>query len=239
MNSSDLSRRNFIASTASVAAAMGVTNAAEGANVPAQKEPASLSSAVPFTFDRAAFQSVIEKPYAHRQLVAPASFSAATVAMSHFSNSIAAYADPNGFAGGVNSLHCVAVLYSGFSYNMVLDDAMYAKYQIGIFNDEEMRPNDESMRAYWTSLKKNPMAEFLRPLIDEGVSFFVCNNALTSLALQIARRVASKGDAAVTREQVITIHDDLAKHFLPGTMLVPAGVAAVNAAQEARFTYLP
>jgi hypothetical protein len=28
-------------------------------------------------------------------------------------------------------------------------------------------------------------------------------------------------------------------HFLPGTTLVPAGVAALNAAQEARFTFLP
>jgi hypothetical protein len=28
-------------------------------------------------------------------------------------------------------------------------------------------------------------------------------------------------------------------HFLPGTTLVPAGFAALNAAQEAHFTFLP
>jgi intracellular sulfur oxidation DsrE/DsrF family protein len=34
------------------------------------------------------------------------------------------------------------------------------------------------------------------------------------------------------------MHDDLAAHFVPGVMLVPAGVAAINAVQEAHFTYL-
>jgi len=197
-----------------------------------------VSGAVPFTFDRAAFQAVVARPYPHRQLAAPSSFKAATEAMSHFKNALAAYADPNGFAAGPNSLHCVAVLYGGYSYNMVLDDAMYAKYPIGLMNDEEMRPNDLSARAYWTALRSNPMAEFLHPLIEQGVSFFVCNNALSGYAVQLARRTAPK-DAEVTREQVVAIHDELAAHFMPGAMLVPAGVAAVNAAQEARFTFLP
>jgi intracellular sulfur oxidation DsrE/DsrF family protein len=101
-----------------------------------------------------------------------------------------------------------------------------------------MRPNDLSYRAYWTGLKKNPMADFLKPLVDQGVSFFVCNNALSGFAFELAQKVAP-GGASVTRESVVAIHDELAAHFLPGTMLVPAGVAAVNAAQEARFTFLP
>ena len=121
---------------------------------------------------------------------------------------------------------------------MVLDDAMYAKYPIGLMNDEEMRPNDLSARGYWKGLRKNPMGEFLHPLLDQGVSFFVCNHSLSALAVEIARRTAPK-DLAVTRDQVVAIHDELAEHFLPGATLVPAGVAAVNAVQEARFTFLP
>jgi intracellular sulfur oxidation DsrE/DsrF family protein len=158
--------------------------------------------------------------------------------MSHFMNSLAAYADPDGFAAGPNSLHCLAVLYNGLSQAMVLDDAMYAKYPIGLMVDEEMRPNDTSYRAFWTALKHNTMAEFIRPLSDQGVSFFVCNNALSSLALTLAKRTAP-GGGSITREQVVAIHDELAEHFIPGTMLVPSGVAAVNAAQEAKFTFLP
>ena len=238
MHSLGLSRRNFVASTVSAAAALSAGDPAAARSPSVQTPLRSVSGAVPFKFDRAAFQAIVDRPYPHRQLVAPSSFKAATEAMSHFRNSLAAYADPNGFAAGPNSLHCAAVLYGGYSYNMVLDDAMYAKYPIGLLNDEEMRPSDTSARGYWTALRRNPMADFLHPLLDQGVSFFVCNNALSGLAVEIARRTAPKG-VDVTREQVVAVHDELAEHFLPGTMLVPAGVAAVNAAQEARFTFLP
>jgi len=241
LDSFDLSRRSFVASVVSTAAVVSANDAAPAQSRQELSERAQLravSATVPFRFDRAAFQAVIERPYPHRQFVAPASYAAATVAMSHFQNSLAAYADPNGFAAGPKSLHCAAVLYSGYSYNMVLDDALYAKYPIGLLDDEEMRPTDLSARAYWKALRRNPMADFLGPLVDQGVSFFVCNHAISALAVEIARRITPK-DVAVTREQVVAIHDELAKHFIPGTMLVPAGVAAVNAAQEARFTFLP
>jgi len=239
LSSFELSRHNFIASGVSAAAASG--RASDLALAPAAVDQApqpQVSGVVPFSFDRAAFQAIVERPYPHRQLVAPSSFQAATVAMSHFKNSLAAYADPKGFAGGPNSLHCAAVLYAGRSYTLAFDDAMYAKYPLGLINDEEMRPNDTSARAYWTALRRNPMADFMRPLAEQGVALFVCNNALSGFAAELARRTVPQG-GAVTREQVVAIHDELAAHFLPGTMLVPAGVAAVNAAQEARFTFLP
>jgi intracellular sulfur oxidation DsrE/DsrF family protein len=237
MDSTGSSRRAFIASTASAAA-----SAAIGGPVPttmsiAHRTPHG-SAAIPFRFDRSAFEAILERPFPHRQLAAPSSFDAATVAMSHFLNSLAAYADPAGFAAGPNGLHCAAILYAGRSYAMVLDDYIYETYHVGAFADEEMRPNDLTHRAYWTALKKSPMADFLKPLVDQGVSFFVCNNALSGFAFELAQKAATDG-APVKHESVVAIHDELAAHFLPGTMLVPAGVAAVNAAQEARFTFLP
>jgi hypothetical protein len=66
----------------------------------------------------------------------------------------------------------------------------------------------------------------------------VCNNALSGIAAKIAQQVAPAGTKA-TRDQVVAIHDEMVQHFLPGATLVPAGVAALNAAQEARFTLLP
>jgi intracellular sulfur oxidation DsrE/DsrF family protein len=231
------SRRSFVAVTASAAALSCPAEPAVAQAPPVTVAP-NASGTVPYHFDRAAFMAVIERPYPHRQLVAPASWEAATVAMTHFKNSLAAYADPNGFAGGPNSLHCAVVLYMGYSIHLALNDAMWAKYPIGLMSDEEMRPTDLSNRAYWTALKKNTMIDFMRPLMDQGLSHFVCNNALSGLSLIIARRIAP-GGATVTRDQVVAVHDDLAANFVPNTILVPAGVAAVNAAQEARFTFMP
>jgi intracellular sulfur oxidation DsrE/DsrF family protein len=70
------------------------------------------------------------------------------------------------------------------------------------------------------------------------VSFFVCNNHLNELSGVIAER-AGLDDAPASPEHVRSIHDDLAAHFIPSTMVVPVGVAAIIALQEARFTYLP
>jgi hypothetical protein len=231
------SRRSFVAAAASVATAGSV---AEPIVAQAQAAPVAPNAAgtVPYHFERAAFMAVIDRPFPHRQLVVPATWEAATVAMSHVKNSLAAYADPNGFAGGPNSLHCATVLYMGYSIHLALNDAMWAKYPIGLMSDEEMRPADLTYRSYWTALKKNTMIDFLHPLMDQGLSLFVCNNALSGLSLIIARRIAPSG-TTVTRDQVVAVHDDLAANFVPNTILVPAGVAAVNAAQEARFTFMP
>lgn len=213
-----LSRRSFVVSAISSTAVVGTSDPKPVQSPLRPTHSAQLQrvpATVPFHFDRTAFQAVLERPFVHRQLAVPMSYATATVVMSRFQNSLAAYADPNGFAAGPNSLHCIAVLYGGHSYNMVLDDAMYAKYPIGLMNDEEMRPNDLSARGYWKGLRKNPMGEFLHPLLDQGVSFFVCNHSLSALAVEIARRTAPK-DLAVTRDQVVAIHDELAEHFLPG-----------------------
>lgn len=211
---------------------------AESVDVPLATVPRGASESVPFHFDREAFAAVLDRPYPHRQVVAPTSFVRATVGMAHFQNALNAYADPAGFAAGPDSLHCAAVLFGGYSYNMVLDDAMFAKYPIGLLCDREMRPNDTSARAFWKALRRNPMMETLNPLIASGVSFFVCNNALTSISVELARRTSANG-APVTRARIIDIHDELAAHFVPNTMLVPAGVAALIALQESRFTFLP
>jgi hypothetical protein len=40
-------------------------------------------------------------------------------------------------------------------------------------------------------------------------------------------------------QPVQVVHADLRAHLVPGTLLVPAGVAAVNQAQENKFTFIP
>jgi intracellular sulfur oxidation DsrE/DsrF family protein len=230
-----ISRRVFMGTTPVMAIGVGAESVPAGAAVP---PTADVSATIPIAFDRDTFRAVVNRAFPHRQVAAPQSFSDATVALSHFRNALAAYADPNGFAAGSNSLHCAAVLYAGRSYALAFNDAMYAKYPIGLLSDEEMRPSDTSARAYWAAVKRNPLNDFYQPLVDQGVSLFVCNNALSKYAADIARRTATPG-APLTRKRVVAVHSDLTQNLVRGAMLVPAGVAALIALQEAGFTYLP
>jgi intracellular sulfur oxidation DsrE/DsrF family protein len=65
--------------------------------------------------------------------------------------------------------------------------------------------------------------------MKRGVVFLMCNNALrlTSQALAKAR-----GEAAEA------VYEDLKASRLPGTVLVPAMVVAINRAEEAGFSYV-
>lgn len=198
-----------------------------------------LAAPVPFRFDVSRFNAILEQPFAHRQVVVATSYQGATTALSHARNSLAAYSDPHGFAAGPDSLHVAAVFYGGYAYAISLDDAMYAKYGIASLVDREMHGSESNYAATAKATRRNFDAETYKGLVAEhGVSFFVCNNALSGFAYDVARALTPEG-TAVTRDQVVATHDDMVQHFLPGTLLVPAGVAALNAAQEAHFTFLP
>jgi hypothetical protein len=43
---------------------------------------------------------------------------------------------------------------------------------------------------------------------------------------------------AISSDPIETVHADLRAHLLPGALLVPAGVASVNQAQEMKFTFM-
>jgi intracellular sulfur oxidation DsrE/DsrF family protein len=235
MSSFDVSRRTFVIGAATAAAATPAVAAAAGS--PAGAAPAAnVGDTVPYAFDRAAFTAVLERPFPHRQVLAARSFAEARDGLNLLRNSIEAYINPMYFAAGPNGLHAAAVFYHGNSPLLALDDTMFVKYPLAAaivkFAGTDKPGIEQGAQA-------NPAGAFYRELVAEhGVSFFVCNNALSGLAAYIAGVVAPAG-TPVTRAGVVAIHDDMAAHFLPGTWLVPAGVAALNAAQESRFTLLP
>lgn len=66
-------------------------------------------------------------------------------------------------------------------------------------------------------------------LQKRGVVFLLCNTAL---------RLRSRGIAADRGETYETVYEDLKASRLPGVILVPAMVVAINRAQEAGFTYI-
>lgn len=71
----------------------------------------------------------------------------------------------------------------------------------------------------------------MQALMQRGASFFVCNKALTGLAVSIANLPSAQGSA----DELLSA---LQGHVLAGITIVPAGVAALNALQEAKFTYV-
>ncbi len=69
----------------------------------------------------------------------------------------------------------------------------------------------------------------LSGVVARGGSFFVCHNAIIGLAGMAA-------DAL--KEPYDKVHAAMLKGIVHGALAVPAGVMAINAAQEARFTYI-
>jgi hypothetical protein len=232
----DVSRRAFVIGAATVAAAAAPAGVSAADAPPAAPAPSGLDDAVPFHFDRAAFAAVLGRPSDHRQVLAARSFADARDGLRLLHNSIDAYTDPMYFAGGPNAMHAAAVFYHGSSPLLALDDTMWAKYPLAsaiITFAGTAKPGIEK------DAHANPaIAPYAELVAKHGASFFVCNNALSGIASYIAQQVTPAGSPA-TRANVVAIHDEMTQHFLPGTFLVPAGVAALNAAQEARFTLLP
>jgi hypothetical protein len=234
MSSFDVSRRAFVVAAATTAA-LAAPLAASAAEGPAPAPVKGYDDVVPFAFDRAGFSAVLNRPFEHRQVIPLKSYADARDGLRLMHNSIDAYADPMYFAGGPNALHVAAVFYHGSSPLLALDDAMYAKYPIAatIVKFATGKPGIEA------DAKANPGKPLYEELVTKfGATFLVCNNALSGLSAAIASAIAPAGTAPA-RESVVALHNEFASHFLPGTLLVPAGVAAINAAQEARFTLLP
>ncbi|HYZ17289.1 MAG TPA: hypothetical protein VE591_12850 [Candidatus Acidoferrum sp.] len=178
-------------------------------------------------FDPSSFYAVLQRPYRHKQVFASTKLENGLV-LHYMENSLKAYAD--GFAEGPGTLHVAAVLY-GPALVLALSDAMWQKYGIA---DAVNNAFGETLDTNETR-DHNPFAASVAVLVKHGASVFVCNNALGGdIARVLARRANNVSQP--TDAQRLAVHDDLARNVLPGAMIVPAGVAALNACQEAKFT---
>ena len=123
-----------------------------------------------------------------------------------------------GEANAVIGFHSAA-LSLGFN------DAAWAKYGLG----KASNVVDPATKAPAT---KNIFASGGRLGIEEsqkrGILFLMCNTAL---------RQRSRAFAAERNEPYETVYEDLKASRLPGMILVPAMVIAINRSQEAGFTY--
>ncbi|MGB6986518.1 MAG: hypothetical protein WBD74_11145 [Candidatus Aquilonibacter sp.] len=198
--------------------------------------PPSHPSSAKLDFDVEAFTQLLDSSQSHKLLFAACEINGGEV-FGAMRNTLNAYRDI-----GVtwNDVLPVAVLYHGLSICLALDDAIWNEYVIPL---QGKRPKDSAQAKQIASVRKNGGTGNLclreqggendtsvRALIgDAGARFFVCNNAVHGVANLIATALAKSPDA---------VYSDLAHRLVPNAMLVPAGVWAVHAIQEQRFTLL-
>jgi len=137
--------------------------------------------------------------------------SALTYATNYYSASTSGY-------GLQNADLAVVVIARHFSTPFAYKDEIWAKYGVPISNFVE-RGKEPSMR--------NANGGQLTTLVGRGMHLAVCQLATRVLAGMIARSVNSNQDA---------IYREIEANLLPNSHLVPAGIIAVNRAQERGYT---
>ncbi len=196
-------------------------------------------------YDFAAIEARLALPFRHRQAFGTKRIADGTISAIML-NSLNAYQFDYG--DGPASLHAAGIFY-GTSVAMVLDDEVWRTYKIALVQQRRGdpptggRPGDGNpyLAARSTLDPAAPRTDLhgfyhdasLVALAKRQASFFACDNALTGLATDIA---VNYGTSDLPAQSVLA---NLRKHLIGNTLLVPAGVAAVNQAQEMKFTFMP
>jgi intracellular sulfur oxidation DsrE/DsrF family protein len=203
----------------------------------------TTSAATGAPYDFAAIEERLNRPFRHRQAFGAYRLADGAVA-AFMLNALNAYEFDYGEGSG--TLHALAIFY-GTATAMLLDDTAWRTYQLAAVQQHR---GDPAKRLATSG--GNPYAAATSPLDRAAArgdlhglyhdvslaalalrqaSFFACDNSLRGLATDIAVTYA------ISDAPVQVVHADLRAHLIPGVLLVPAGVAAVNEAQEKKFTF--
>ncbi|MBV9102927.1 MAG: hypothetical protein JO060_05000 [Candidatus Eremiobacteraeota bacterium] len=198
------------------------------------------------TFQTTEFSRLIHRPYRHRQVFGAHRAENGSL-FGHMREALNAYEYDLG--EGAGTLHAAAVLY-GTAATLGLDDELWQRYRLAAV----LTARDDDVEAAANGRKGNPFlhgrhaydptlprSDVRHPSHDDsidalqrrGASFFVCNVALVALGSFIAANPHYAGG-----RELDGVLADLRAHLAFGMVLVPSGMAALNAAQEARFTYV-
>lgn len=226
----ETSRAAFLAATTAGAAAIATAG------------PATAAAAPGGVADRAALESVLRRPAKHKQVIAAAKIDRAAP-LRYAMNTINAF--QFAYGEGPGAVHVACVFY-GPSLFIAANDDLWGRYHLFDVLDSVgdslpvlvHTPQNPFLHAT-SSLHASDSPDDIRgfyhdgsveALTRRGVSFIVCNNALTEFTRQIA--TLQKADPH-------NVYDDFRHNLVPGAVVVPAGVAAIVLAQEAGFTFLP
>lgn len=213
-------RSEFIATLAGAAAA-----------APAANAKPKLSAKKPFHFERARFEAILSRPARHKQCFGAKKIDGGTVLYA-MQNSVNAYEDF--LDEGPGAMRPLAVLYHGASIAIAMSNTVWDSLLL-----PSVKKLPEDLRKEFAGAvpgKGNPYlrsasqdAVSVQSLVSQGAHFFVCHNAIAGFA----------GLAAdALKEPVAKVHAVIMAGLVPGALAVPAGVMAINAAQEAKFTYI-
>ena len=205
------SRRTFLAASAASAAIAAVPVAPNTA----------LAAAAPAIYDFPAIDARLARQAKHRQIMA-VNRVADGVVVGYMGHSMDAYESAMG--EGPGAMHVGAVFY-GRGVILGLNDTMWKTYRLA----EASKRRGDVLTVQGSD--GHPFASEFAMLVRRGAFFLVCDNALTDWATYLVTT------AGFNDRTIEAVHADLRAHLVPGAMLVPAGVAALNIAQEARFTY--
>ncbi|HXX30397.1 MAG TPA: hypothetical protein VEJ89_06725 [Myxococcaceae bacterium] len=146
------------------------------------------------------------------------------------------------FGWGKGNVGVAAVLY-GPSIILALNDAMWAKYPFGAsFNCKDASGNPEKANVYYKaqtsmSFDGDPGAGGNiyqdwsgEACLKRGALFMVCHNALAAFAGMMAMAMHADPKATLAEWKA---------NMLPGFLVVPAGVGALQAAMENGWKILP
>lgn len=118
---------------------------------------------------------------------------------------------------------------TSFAYN----DAIWAKWGKQLSEQAEFvdpKTKEPPKVSYYASLSDgSQLSGKMEGLIKHGVQFAVCQMSTRGIAMRIAKANSLEVDAVVK---------EIVANLVPNSRMVPAGVVAVNRAQEHGYSYL-
>jgi hypothetical protein len=221
------SRRTFLAAGA-LAAAIPAAAALPAGAAPAS--PAPEPTIAPLAFDLAHFDAIANRAARHRNMFATTKLERGS-ALEAVKNTLDAYAllkEP------LDAIATAVVLYHGASIVMAFDDAVWKELLVPAIPKAPsfVKPDltaYERATANPFLVAKNNGDTSVPALVRSGTSFFVCNNAAKGFAGFVAHALGGRP---------VDVYAQMVSGLVPGALLVPAGVWAVHALQERKYTYL-
>jgi intracellular sulfur oxidation DsrE/DsrF family protein len=224
-------RRDFLLGTAVVATLASCTSNGGGA---ASSSANNAGQGATNTFDDARFKQIVGKQAQHRHSFGIGGIDAGE-GLYAMNNTYATYKLSLGVP--LAQVYLVGVLYRVEPVAIAFNDDVWNEAIIPALPhvSPAIRSNFESVRVTSGNpfLYRPPGSSgddaSVESLVGRGATFCVCANA----TLQLANFIGS----ALHRDPQ-TIYQLFVSNLVPGSVLVPTGVWAIHALQEAHFTYL-
>jgi len=231
-----ISRKGFISATAVGVSAAALSSFDTVADAAVDRAPVHFHVLKATEYDKALMLQKLSVNNDHKQVfqsVSPILIAPGVASIYiHMQNSMNAYQ----FSQGLGNLATLGVLI-GPSIVFALNDAMWKKYPIGkmfgLASTNTYYQADSNLDL--SADPDNPDGVYqdwsAQAVLKRGGQFFVCHNATTGVAYIIAQKMGTTTGKAVLA--------DFEKSLLPGFQMVPAGVAAVQQAQENGWKAFP